>query len=343
MKKKIGVSLLVIGLFGLVGCQEKKEDAVESQKKESVEDGLVGVVKEADFFVDAPWVKSALDEEGTVVIEASYGEGESYEKGHLPQAIHMDTMEIETEENHWNILDAKDCATAFLAKGVTKDSQLIVYSEDINAAARVAFVAYWLGVEKVKLLDGGLAAWERAGYELDKGIIKGTKATDFGVEVPARPDYLIKTAEDLVAAQAKNPELVLASIRSWEEFIGKTSGYGYIENAGEPLGAVYAKSSKSSADVAYLITNDGTIKEPTAIFNDWQKWGITPDKQVAFYCGTGWRAATAFFICQQEGWENVQLYDGGWYDWDLAYQKDPSNYPVQVGDPRDPETLEIKK
>lgn len=62
----------------------------------------------------------------------------------------------------------------------------------------------------------------------------------------------------------------------------KTSGYDYIENAGEPEGAVYAKSSKTSADVAQLMNNDGTVKEPTKIFVAWEKWGITPDKEVAF-------------------------------------------------------------
>jgi thiosulfate/3-mercaptopyruvate sulfurtransferase len=27
----------------------------------------------------------------------------------------------------------------------------------------------------------------------------------------------------------------------------------------------------------------------------WRTWGVTPDKRVAFYCGTGWRASEAFF------------------------------------------------
>ena len=89
------------------------------------------------------------------------------------------------------------------------------------------------------------------------------------------------------------------------------------------------------------MNNDGTVKEPTKIFVAWEKWGITPDKEVAFYCGTGWRAATAFFITKQEGWKDVKLFDGGWYDWDKAHQKDPSKYPVQVGDPRDKDKVKI--
>lgn len=340
--KKIFAVISCLLLTALV-VYSKTEEVHAAEKKTKVQ-RLVNSkeIKDDDFFVDAKWLKKQMKEDDkTVVIEASYGEGKDYKKAHIPGALHIDTMEIETEENNWNILDAETCKEVFLKRGVTKTTPVVVYSSDINAAARVAFVAYWLGVDNVKILDGGLKAWEKADYKVEKGNEEATAAKDFGAEVPGRPESLISTSADVLAAKEKNPDLVLASIRSWKEFTGKTSGYDYIENAGEPEGAVYAKSSKTSADVAQLMNNDGTVKEPTKIFAAWKKWGITPDKEVAFYCGTGWRAATAFFITKQEGWKDVKLFDGGWYDWDKAHQKDPSKYPVQVGDPRDEDKVKI--
>lgn len=341
MKKFVAV---ISCLLLTVLIVETKATEVQAKDKTEKVQRLVNSkeIKTSDFFVDAKWLKNQLKEDDkTVVIEASYGEGKDYKKAHIPGALHMDTMEIENEESNWNILSADTCKEVFLKRGVTKTTPVVIYSSDINAAARVAFVAYWLGVDQVKILDGGLKAWEKADYKVEKGEEKATAAKDFGGTVPGRPESLISTSADLVAAKEKNPELVLASVRSWKEFIGKTSGYSYIENAGEPEGAVYAKSSKTSADVAQLMNNDGTVKEPTKIFAAWEKWGITPDKEVAFYCGTGWRAATAFFITKQEGWKDVKLFDGGWFDWDKAHQKDPSKYPVQIGDPRDKDKLEI--
>lgn len=300
-------------------------------------------IQSTDFFVTAKWVKNQVKtDKKTIVIEASYGNGKDYKKAHIPGAVHMDTMAIETEANNWNILPAKTCAKAFLKLGVTKTTPIVVYSSDINAASRIAFVAYWLGLDNVKILDGGLKAWQKADYKTTKGNVKATKATDFGAAVPGRPESLISTSADLVAAKKKNPDLVLASVRSWKEFTGKTSGYSYIKDKGEPSGAVWAKSSKTSADVAYLVNKDGTVKDPTKIYATWKKWGITPDKEVAFYCGTGWRAATAFFITKQSGWKNVKLFDGGWYDWDKAHQKNASEYPVQVGNPHDADNFKIK-
>ncbi|MBU5364839.1 sulfurtransferase [Enterococcus devriesei] len=341
MKKFVAVIsclLLTVLIVGTKATEVQAKDKTEKVQR------LVNSkeIKKSDFFVDAKWLKNQLKEDDkTVVIEASYGEGKDYKKAHIPGALHMDTMEIENEESNWNILSADTCKEVFLKRGVTKTTPVVIYSSDINAAARVAFVAYWLGVDQVKILDGGLKAWEKADYKVEKGEEKATAAKDFSGTVPGRPESLISTSADLIAAKEKNPELVLASVRSWKEFIGKTSGYSYIENAGEPEGAVYAKSSKTSADVAQLMNNDGTVKEPTKIFAAWEKWGITPDKEVAFYCGTGWRAATAFFITKQEGWKDVKLFDGGWFDWDKAHQKDPSKYPVQIGDPRDKDKLEI--
>lgn len=342
MKKILIAASVLLAIFTF-GVHTQKAEAKKAAAKET---HLVkkNESKAADFFVSAKWAQKQLkNEKRTVVIEASYGEGKDYKKGHIPGAVHMDTMEIESEESHWNLLDAETCAKAFLKKGVTKETPLIIYSADINAASRVAFAAYWLGVDQVKIIDGGYQAWKRADYKVKKGTEKAKAAESFGATVPAHADALISTSQDLLQEKAKNPELVLASTRSWKEFTGKISGYDYIKDAGEPEGAVYAKSSKTSADVAYLVNKDGTVKDPTAIFKDWKEWGITLDKEVAFYCGTGWRAATAFFIAKQSGWENVKMFDGGWYDWDLAHQKDSAQYPVQVGDPRNKETLKILK
>ena len=55
--------------------------------------------------------------------------------------------------------------------------------------------------------------------------------------------------------------------------------------------------------------------------------GITPDKWVAFYCGTGWRASETWFYALLMGWQNVAVYDGGWFEW----SKDPEQNPIQVG------------
>jgi thiosulfate/3-mercaptopyruvate sulfurtransferase len=62
----------------------------------------------------------------------------------------------------------------------------------------------------------------------------------------------------------------------------------------------------------------------------WRDVGITPDKRVAFYCGTGWRASETFFYAHLMGWPSVSVYDGGWYEW----SRDESN-PIESGVPQE--------
>ncbi|MDK6687467.1 rhodanese-like domain-containing protein [Aerococcus sp. UMB8623] len=333
--------LLVAGLasFLLGACQGQNSTAKDSDQPappSSEETHLVqaGQTKPDDIFVDAAWAKDQIDQDQTVkVLEAGYGDA-AYKKGHLPGAQLMDTMAIETEESDWNLLADDDLVKAFLAKGVTKDTPLFVYGEDVNAASRVAFAAYYLGVEDVHIIDGGKAAWEKAGFELTEETPQVAAVEDFGGNYPGRPEVYLKTSDDLLAAQASQPDLVVASVRSWPEFIGETSGYDYIDKAGEIKGAVWAKASETAADVNYLTNEDGTIRDPQAVFADWEEWGISKDKPVTFYCGTGWRNTTAFFVAKQAGWDDISVQDGGWYEWNLNHQKDASKYPVQLGDPR---------
>ena len=60
---------------------------------------------------------------------------------------------------------------------------------------------------------------------------------------------------------------------------------------------------------------------------NWADADITPDKWVAFYCGTGWRAAETWFYAFLMGWQRIAVYDGGWFEWSA----DPAN-PIEVGE-----------
>jgi molybdopterin synthase sulfurtransferase len=57
------------------------------------------------------------------------------------------------------------------------------------------------------------------------------------------------------------------------------------------------------------------MKAPDEICGFWRAAGIQPEQQVAFYCGTGWRASLAFFYAWLMNWERISVYDGGWFEW----------------------------
>ena len=53
-------------------------------------------------------------------------------------------------------------------------------------------------------------------------------------------------------------------------------------------------------------------------------YAILSENEIAFYCGTGWRACVPWLMAYENGWTNVKLFDGGWFAW----QMDETN-PVQ--------------
>ncbi|CCX73391.1 putative uncharacterized protein [Dorea sp. CAG:105] len=62
------------------------------------------------------------------------------------------------------------------------------------------------------------------------------------------------------------------------------------------------------------------------------------DNELSFYCGTGWRATIPFLICYQNGIKNISVFDGGWWAWQVNWQKEPENWPIQKVSPKDAKT-----
>jgi large subunit ribosomal protein L15 len=69
-------------------------------------------------------------------------------------------------------------------------------------------------------------------------------------------------------------------------------------------------------------------KELDGLKEVWAGCDFTLDNHLSFYCGTGWRATVPFLVLYQEGNDNISIYDGGWYEWQMYDEN-----PVQVGDP----------
>ncbi len=285
--------------------------------------------------VHPDWLHRLLEGEQTdenpagavAVFHVNYGVPEEYARGHIPGAFHLDTNALESEAD-WNRRSAEELEAALLQLGITRDTTVIVYGRDTAAdpveqkpgrragqiaATRAAAILLYSGVEDVRLLDGGLNAWLGAGYTLETEIRTPTPASDVGTNIPARPDYFIdfEEAVDLI----EDPGGVLVSIRSEAENLGQTSGYNYIEQLGDIPGAVWGNCGDNAYDMQHYRNMDNTMRDFNEVAARWKAVGITPDKKIAFYCGTGWRASEAFFYAYLMGWPNVSIYDGGWYEW----------------------------
>lgn len=351
MKSTISKIFLVgVVLSLLVGCSSqntakdtKPADTTAKVEEKKEETTATSSVKQETVYVTSDWLKSALDGkekgyENLIVAEVGYPldskEVKTYAE-HIKGAIYVGIMEVEdatgSKEGAYNILPAEQVRDNALKHGITADTKVVLYGQDISGVARQAYAYLWLGVKDVKILNGGIQDWKAKGYEVETTANVGTPATDFGVKVPANPQYLtsVETAKEKLETD-KNFKLV--SIRSEDEWLGKTSGYNYIDKAGEPKGAVWGKGANTAFDVDQFVDTKDEIKYVKNIDSMKEVWkdsDFTLDNELAFYCGTGWRASVPFLVLYENGYKNISLYDGGWYQWLMH-----GDYPVQVGEPK---------
>ena len=307
----------------------------------------IPAVSEGTVYVTPEWVNSAIHGrqagyENVVICEVNYDTSgnKTYAQGHIPGAIKAGVVEVEDatgdEKGAYNILDAETVKDNLLKNGITSDTKVILYDAggDPCEVGRQAYGYLWCGVKDVKILNGHLKAWTDAGFPVETQENTPVAASDFGAAVPAHPEYWTSIADARAKldkeSEAYDPSFKLVSIRSEPEWLGTTSGYDYIHKAGEPEGAVWGKGAKTAFDVDDFINEDGTVKDLDGFKEVWKDCNFKVDdsEQLSFYCGTGWRATVPFLVLYENGYKNISVYDGGWYEWIMH-----EDYPVQVGDP----------
>jgi thiosulfate/3-mercaptopyruvate sulfurtransferase len=303
-----------------------------------------------DKLVHTEWLRELLDggqPEGFdggrfLLFHVNFGVPEEYEENHLPGALYLDTNWLEDPENIWQRRSPTELDQAVRSLGITSDTTVIVYGRDTEgqanekwpgrragqiAATRALAILRYAGVEDVRLLDGGYDWWVRDGYPLETVQRQPTPVESFGVSIPQRPDFIvdIEEAKSILADQEGS---ALVSVRTWKEHVGKVSGYNYIGPAGRIAGDVWGNCGTDAYHMQHYRTVDNTMRPYPEIAANWAEAGITEDKRVAFYCGTGWRASETWFYAYLMGWQTIAVYDGGWYEWSA----DPINNPIEVGE-----------
>ena len=304
-----------------------------------------------DKLVTIDWLRAVLAGERPeaapegkfLLFHVNFGVPEEYEEAHIPGALYLDTNVLEDPAD-WNRRSPAVLDAAIRGLGITKDTTVVVYGRDTEgqanekwpgrragqiAATRALMILRYAGVDDVRLLDGGYDWWVRAGNPVETTIREPSPVADFGAVVPVRPQVIVDIGEaKQIIADPDGAALV--SVRTWREHIGAVSGYNYIGPAGRIKGDVWGNCGSDAYHMQHYRNVDNTMRTYPEITANWAEAGITPDKWVAFYCGTGWRASETWFYAYLQGWQRIAVYDGGWFEW----SQDPDNNPIEIGEPQ---------
>ena len=303
--------------------------------------------------VHPAWLRDVLDERvpeappiGRVLLfHVNFGVPEEYAEGHLPGAAYLDTNWLEDPAD-WNRRSPVELERALASLGISHDATVVLYGRDTEgdanekwpgrragqiAATRAALILRYAGVDDVRILDGGYDRWVHEGNPLEVAPRAYQAIAAFGVAIPQRPE-LIVDIDEAKEILADRHGAALVSVRTWREHVGAVSGYNYIGPAGRIAGDVWGNCGSDAYHMQHYRSVDNTMRPYPEIAANWAEAGITPDKRIAFYCGTGWRASETWFYAWLQGWERIAVYDGGWFEW----SSDPLNNPIEIGEPGEP-------
>ncbi|MDT0460493.1 sulfurtransferase [Streptomyces sp. DSM 41527] len=238
-----------------------------------------------------------------------------YEAGHVPGAVYVD-LESDLASppgpgGRHPLPDLDVFTEAMRAAGVRADRPVVVYDGGQGwAAARAWWLLRWTGHPDVRVLDGGLAAWEAAG-----GALSVDQSTPQEGDFTPVPGGLALLRADDAAALARRG--VLLDARAAERYRGEVEPIDKV--AGHIPGAVSAPTTEN-------VVEGGTVfRDASELAERFASLGATPKAEVGVYCGSGVSAAHEVLALAVAG-VSAALYVGSWSEWSA----DPSR-PVATG------------
>lgn len=295
---------------------------------------LVSLMARADAggvppLVDAAWLADRLGQDNLVVLDIrsgidNGGDRSRFEQGHIPGAVYSSYTDDgwrETRDGVTGVMPPVRSLERLIGSlGIDNDDTVVVVPAgtgvtDFGSAARVYWTFRVLGHDAVTILNGGVAGWQAAGYELARGE---------GARLPLK-QFTGQLQEDLIATleeveQARTSQAQLVDARPEDYFRGETKS-----PAAKAPGTIPGARNlphhgflSQQAEVWYLDRDTITAKVNTA--------GLDPRARTISFCNTGHWAATDWFVLSElAGFEQVALYDGSMAEW-----SQDSSRPMQV-------------
>jgi thiosulfate/3-mercaptopyruvate sulfurtransferase len=277
------------------------------------------------FLVSPEWLRDRLGAPNVKVVDASWhlpaqnrDAQAEFRAGHIPGAVFFDIDAIadrSTDLPHM-LPSAAEFSAAAGALGLSERDTIVVYDgAGLFSAARVWWTLRAFGATEVRVLDGGLPAWKRAGFLLERGDVEPRPAQFHA----ALDRSAVRDIGQVRAALASGAETVVDA-RSAERFRGE---------APEPRPGLSSGHMPGARNLPFdRLVEEGRLVAPARIRALFEEAGVDLDRPITTSCGSGVTAALLLFALENIGKSDVAVYDGSWTEWasrpDAAIAKGPA-------------------
>ena len=237
----------------------------------------------------------------------------AYHCGHLPGAAYVNLdlhLSAPAGPGRHPLPERGDFAATMERIGFGDDQLIIAYDDRGGAtAARLWWMLRDIGHDRVRVLDGGIQAWDVAGHDLETHPASPAPAT-----MTVRPSLATRIDRDTLAARLGL--VTLLDARATERYRGKEEPIDPI--AGHIPTALSAPMTENLAD-------DGAFLDADRLAERFASLGVSADVETVVYCGSGVTACHNALAMIRAGFPEPTLYPGSWSDWCTA------GMPVAMG------------
>ena len=275
--------------------------------------------------IDADSLRRELGSSTLAVIDCRFdlsdpASGErAYLAGHIPGAhyahLDRDLSDLTRTGRGRHPLPDSDAFCASLERwGITPAHQVVAYDADNGMyAARLWWMLRLLGHRRVAVLDGGLAAWQAEGGELERTVPRTG-----GGQYKARFDSRAIVTTAVIAARLASGNGLLLDARGAPRFRGE------VEPIDPRAGHIPGAANRPFLD---NLAPDGRFLPAETLASQFHALvGTGQPAEVVHMCGSGVSACHNLLAMEHAGLAGSRIYAGSWSEW----VSEPSR-PVAVG------------
>jgi len=231
-----------------------------------------------------------------------------FEDAHVPGAAYVDmdtelaTIRADGAGGRHPMPQVETFTAAMRSAGVTSTRAVVAYDDWSSLpASRVWWMLRHLGFPRVRVLDGGIAAWTAAG-----------KPTESGPSTPAAGDFTpsgpgVGRLLDAADAKRYGEDHLLLDARPTDRFRGENETIDAV--AGHIPGGV-------SAPALVNVDIGGRFLPAAELATHLRGLGAANAKSVGTYCGSGIQATHLALALSVAGiTDDADVYIGSWSDW----------------------------
>lgn len=245
-----------------------------------------------EFLIEADELLKKLDQDNIRIFDASVNDN-PYRQEHIHGAAFFDHEKFSDPNGLYTctILPEDALAKQISDSGISSISEVVIYACGmLPYAARAWWVLRYAGHKNVRVLNGGLEAWKKAGGQTEQDPRQYAPAIFTG-----QVDPTMFASKEEILASMQDEEVATIDVLPLISY----------EGAHIP-GSTCLPCLDLMQDMAYFLPEDQLslrLKE------------VSQHRRIITYCGGGIAAAVNAMAHIMVGHKNVAVYDGSLYEW----------------------------